>query len=238
MKPMTAPANSGPGGAGADGLDGRLERSGRLYERSVMEGDASALTLADRELDHVEASLALARGRVIHGRFLAQREQDPQQACEDPQEMVLFERAAQLYQAGQDERGEAEALFWVGCCHQVVRRDNDAAVPVLRRSLELAARSGDTATMSEALRHLGIADHAAGRLDSAREQLEESSRLRREAGQLAGVASNMVGLAYIAAAQDRRDDAAAILGEAASIAEATGAAGIMRHIDEARANLT
>lgn len=235
---MTEPVNSGPGPTGDDGLDGRLERSRLLYERAILDGDANALALADRELDQVEAGLALARGRVIHGKFLAQREQDPRQAREDPRELALFERAARLYQAGDDVRGEAEALFWVGCCHQVVRRDNDAAVPDLERSLDLATRAGDTATMSEALRHLGIADHAAGRLESARERLEVSSRLRREAGHLSGVASNMVGLAYIAAAQGRGADAAAILDEAASIAETSGAHGIMRHINEARASLT
>jgi len=218
-------------------LDDPLERSRRLYERAVFEDDASALEVADRELDHVEADLAVARGRVIHGRFLLQREQEPEQAREDPDELPLFEYAADLYEAGNDVRGEAEALFWVGCCHQVVRHDNDAAVPVLERSLELATAARDTATMSEALRHLGIADHAAGRLDSARERLEESSRLRREAGLLPGVASNMVGLAYIAAAQGRRDDGRAILDEAAAIAEATGARGILRHIDEARGSL-
>jgi hypothetical protein len=47
----------------------------------------------------------------------------------------------------------------------------------------------------------------------------------------------MVGLAYIAAAQGRHDDAPAILDEAAAIAQATGARSIMRHIDEARTEL-
>jgi tetratricopeptide (TPR) repeat protein len=234
---MAVPMDSEPDAAHDGGLDGRIERSRLLYERAVREGDPAALTSADRELDQVEAAFAVARGRVIHGRFLVQRDQDPQQAREDPQELGLFERAARLYQAGNDVRGEGEALFWVGCCYQVVRRDNDSAVPALQRSLELATRAGDTATMSEALRHLGIADHSAGRLDSARERLEESSRLRRETGQLAGVASNMIGLAYIAAAQGRRADAGAILDEAASIADAAGAHAVLRHIDEARASL-
>jgi hypothetical protein len=74
-------------------------------------------------------------------------------------------------------------------------------------------------------------------LDSAREQLEESVRLRREVGFLPGVAANLVGLAYVAVEQDRRDDADALLDEAAAIAEASGAQGIMRMIDEARASL-
>ncbi len=142
-------------------VDERIERSRLLYERALFESDAAALAHAERELDGVEADLALARGRVIHGRFLEQRAEDPEQAREDPRELALFDRAVELYQARGDVRGEAEALFWVGCCHQVVRRDNEAAVPVLWRSLELATETEDAMTMSEALRHLGIAEHAA-----------------------------------------------------------------------------
>jgi hypothetical protein len=114
--------------------------------------------------------------------------------------LALFERAAQTYQLAADARGESEALFWIGWFHQVVRGDDDAALPILQRSCELAAQAGDKLTMSYALRHLGIADHAAGRLDTARERLEESVRLRRETGFMPGVAANLVGLAYIAAA--------------------------------------
>ena len=60
--------------------------------------------------------------------------------------------------------------------------------------------------MSYALRHLSIAEHTAGRLEAARRLLEESVRLRREVGFLPGVAANLVGLIYIAAAQGRRDE--------------------------------
>jgi hypothetical protein len=91
--------------------------------------------------------------------------------------------------------------------------------------------------MSYALRHLGIAEHRAGRLDTARERLEASVRLRREIGFLPGVAANLVGLAYIAAGQDRHGEALALVEEAAAIAEASGAQGIMRSIDEARTQL-
>ena len=103
--------------------DERIERSRLLYERALFDGDGSALTAAERELDSVEADLALARGRLIHGRFLEERNDDSEQAREDPRELALFEQAVHLYQAIGDVRGEAEALFWVGCCHQVVRRD-------------------------------------------------------------------------------------------------------------------
>ena len=218
-------------------VDERIERSRLLYERALFEGDGGALAEAERELEGVAADLALAQGRIIHGRFLQQRAEDPEQAREDPRELALFERAVELYRAHGDLRGEAESLFWVGCCHQVVRRDNEAAVPVLWRSLELATEAEDTMTMSEALRHLGIAEHAAGRLEAARLHLEESTRLRREIGAWPGVASNLVGLIYIAAGQDRRDDALKLAAEARAIAEASGATVLLRQIEEASAQL-
>jgi hypothetical protein len=67
--------------------------------------------------------------------------------------------------------------------------------------------------------------------------LEESTRLHREIGAWPGVASNLVGLIYIAAGQDRREDALALAEEARAIAEANGAQGLLRQIDEARAQL-
>jgi tetratricopeptide (TPR) repeat protein len=233
--------------------DGRIEQARLLYERAILDGEAAALDAADRELDGVEADrdldgveadlaldgvaadLALARGRVMHGRFLVQRTEDPERAAEDPRELGLFERAAHSYRERGDLRGEGEALFWIGCCHQVVRRDNAAAVPVLQRSLELATDAGDTRIMAEALRHLGIAEHAAGRLEAARQYLEESTRLRRADGAMASVAANQVGLIYIAAGQGRRQDALALADEAQAIAEAAGAQTIVRQVKEARA---
>jgi tetratricopeptide (TPR) repeat protein len=217
-------------GGAMPGTDERIEQARNLYERAVFGGDAGALADADLGLDAVEADLALARGRVIHARFL-------EQGDEDPRELELFERAVQLYRTLGDVRGEGESRFWVGTFHQVVRGDDDAAVPSLEQSYALATQAGDKLTMSYALRHLGIAEHRAGRLDTARERLEASVRLRREIGFLPGVAANLVGLAYIAAGQDRHGEALALVEEAAAIAEASGAQGIMRSIDEARTQL-
>jgi hypothetical protein len=77
----------------------------------------------------------------------------------------------QLYRALGGTRGEAEALFWIGCLHPFIRRDNETAVPYLERSCRLAAQTGNKPTRSEALRQLGIAAYAGGRLDEARERL-------------------------------------------------------------------
>ena len=86
--------------------------------------------------------------------------------------------------------------------------------------------------------HFGIVEHRAGRLGQARRHLEESTRLRRQLGFGPGVAANLVGLAYIAAADGRDEEVPAILDEADSIASGSDAAGITRQIDEARQGLT
>jgi tetratricopeptide (TPR) repeat protein len=213
------------------------ERSRLQYERAVLEGDAATLEIAAMELDGVEAQLALARGRIMHGRFLARRAQAPGRVAGDPAELTLFERAERLYAKLGDARGQAEALFWVACYRQVVTGDNGAAVPLLRQSLDLATQCGDKSIMAEAERHLGIAEHAAGRLDTARQHLEQSAALRWETGHLAGVASNLVGLIYIAAAQGRRSEGLELVRQATDLAQATGAQVILRQVQEARAAL-
>jgi hypothetical protein len=210
--------------------DERLDHAKLRYEQAVFGGDPSGLPAAERELDGLEADLALARGRIRHARFLEDR-------TEDPRELELFARAAELYRLLGDVRGEAEALFWVGTFHQVVRRDNDLAAAPLQRSYELATQVGDRLTMSYAVRHLGFAAMAAGDPDTARERLEESVRLRRELGFSPGVAAGLVALAHLAAEQGNRDGARALLDEASALAEASGARGVTRWIDEALTHL-
>ncbi|WP_329487083.1 tetratricopeptide repeat protein [Kitasatospora sp. NBC_01246] len=151
--------------------------------------------------------------------------------------MELFQHAAHLYRSLGDGRGEAEAQFWIGTYHQVVEGDDAAALPALHRSRELATATGDRLTLSYALRHLGIAEHHAGRLPAARDLLDESTRLRRELAFPEGVAANLVGLAYIAAAEGRPADARALLDEAAELAAGAGAKAVLHSIDEARAEL-
>jgi hypothetical protein len=218
--------------------DDRIRQARLLYEQAVFSGDERPLGDADRKLDSVEADLAVARGRLAHARFLLARDADQDQAVADPGELVLFERAADLYRELGDLGGEAEALFWVGCFRQIVQRDAAAAVPIFERSLELATQAADQATMSEALRHLGICAHATGHPDLARQRLEESTKLRRQIGLLPGVAANLVGLAYIAAAQGRGDDIPALLDEAGAIAEAHQAQRILKQVNQARADLS
>jgi tetratricopeptide (TPR) repeat protein len=219
-------------------VDDRIEQARQLYEQAIFSGEASVLSVADRGLDAVEADLALARGQIIHARFLDQRSEDPEHVTEDPDELAYFEHAAKLYQLLGDERGEGQALFWIGCFRQVVQRNNKDAFPFLQRAKELAAQAGDKKTMAEALRHLGILAHYHGQLDTARARLEESLQLRQEMGLTLGVASNQVGLAYVTAQQGDHDAAMALLDEAAATARADGAHAITRQVDEARASLS
>jgi tetratricopeptide (TPR) repeat protein len=211
-------------------VDERVGLAGELFGRAIFSGDVEALTAADGELDAVEADLVLARGKVLHGRFLASRE-------ENPRELALFERALELYRSVDDERGQAEAFFWIGCFHQVVRDDTEPALSALTTSRELATKTGDNLTLSYALRHLGIAAHMAGNLDEARALLEESTAVRRTLGFTAGVAANLVGLVYIAKAEGRTEDARALAHEAAELAASADAAKISEQIAEARSGL-
>lgn len=209
----------------------RIAHALDLYERAVFRDENDGLATADAVLDAVEADLALARGRVLHARFLTDRKSP------DPSELALFERAAELYRRLGDGRGEGEARFWIGTYHQVVAGETETALPFFERSLELAGKAGDTLTMSYALRHLAFAAHAAGDLAAARERMEESTRLRRELGFHAGVAANLLGLAFIAKDDGRPEDSRAAVEEAAAVAEADGAEGVRRWIEEARGEL-
>lgn len=208
-------------------MDERLTRADELYERAVFGGDEAALVAADRELDAVDADLSLVRGKVVHARFLARR-------VEDPVELPLFERAAGLYHRAGDERGEAEALFWVATYHQVVRGDHDTAAPVLGRAQELATQAGADLTLSYVLRHLGFVEQAAGRVPAARDLFVESTELRRKVGFQAGVAANLVGLAFLV---DDHGEARAHLDEAAAVARECGADAVLGWVAEARAKL-
>ena len=211
-------------------MDEQLAGAKELYERAIFNGEYDVLAQADRELDAVEAALLIGRGRVMHGRYLETR-------IEVAEELPAFERAADLYRAVGDERGEAEAQFWIGCFHQVVRDDNTSAVPSLTAASELARKTGDQLTLSYALRHLGIAAHTAGDLDQARALLEESTALRRTLGFTAGVAANLVGLIYLAAAQGRSDDARALADEAAELAASVGAVSVSEQVEAARSRI-
>lgn len=204
------------------------DRARQRYEDALFGDEPAQLDLGDAELDLVEAGLALARGRLLHARFLAGGELDSAT-------LTVFERAARLYARAGDTRGEAEALFWAGIYHQVGRGDEQAARPLLERSAELARAAGDRLTLSYAVRHLGFAEQAAGRLDAARDRLEESLALRRELGFERGVAAALLALAENADARGDQDAGRTLRAQAIQAARQSGAHGILRRIPEQEA---
>ena len=105
---------------------------------------------------------------------------------EDPAELTLCTRAADLHRALGDTRGAAEALLWVALWHQVVRGDHATAAPLLTESDTLARRRGDRLTESYALRHRAFVEQAGGRAARARERRRERARLGRR-GPIAAV---------------------------------------------------
>ena len=207
--------------------DHRLIEARTQYERYVFGGFEDAVGIGERALDGLEADLALSRGRLLHARWLAVRE-------DDPRELAELERAEQLYRELGDERGEAEALFWIGTYHQVCHKDTESALPPLQRSYELAVRAGDRLTQSYAVRHLGFADKDAGRMDEARVWLEESLRLRRELGFQPGVAAALLALAELDFERGQPELALRELDEASETARESGAHRILHWIEQLR----
>ncbi|WP_406004983.1 tetratricopeptide repeat protein [Streptomyces sp. NBC_00637] len=204
-----------------------IERAGDLFEAAMFGADASALDRSDDVLDAVEAPLCMARGKVLHVRFLNDRE-------ENGHELVLFERAAELYERLGDASGEADALFWIGCWHQVVKGEGATGRPYFERSYALAKSVDDRMTMSYAIRHLGFADKDAGHFEQARERLAESVALRREIGFRPGEAAGLVALAYLAAETGDPTTAFRHLDEAQAVAESCGAKAVSGWIEQAR----
>ena len=210
-------------------MDQRLSKAYALYEASVFYGDDGAVNQAKPLLDAVEADLSLARGRLLHAEYLKERRQ------EDPRELPSFERAAELYSELGDERGEAEALFWIATYHQAIRHDGEASIPFLERAEHLARRVGDKLLLSYIVRHIGFVEQLVhGDLDAARRRQEESIALRREVGHLPGVAAGLLALAEVARARGDAAERDRLLDEAESVAAESGAKGIQRWITAER----
>jgi tetratricopeptide (TPR) repeat protein len=210
--------------------DDPLARADLLNEWALFAGDEDARRRAGDELARAEALLALGRGRMVHAQYLAERD-------EDPRELELFERALELARSLEDRALEAQALFWVGLVHQVVRSDSATSLRHFQDSYDLAQELGDTLTMSYAARHLGFAELDAGRPEEAWSRFEESVALRRAEGFLPGVAAGLLTLGEVAAEAGRHEQARTLLLEARTLAEQVGAEPFLRRIEGALAEL-
>jgi tetratricopeptide (TPR) repeat protein len=206
-----------------------LERAEYAYHRAVFGGDPSNLDSALEDLaDDDTPPAQLARGKLLHARFLIEQ-------VRDDAELDCFDRALRGFRADDDHRRQAEALFWQGCYWQVVAGDETRARGALEDAAQMSNDSDDALTRSYALRHLGIAAHNSGDLPTARQLLEESTGLRRDLGFEEGVAANLVGLCYIAAAQGRTEDAVRLADEAETLARHSEADAIRAQAEAARA---
>ncbi|HVB53012.1 MAG TPA: hypothetical protein VNF24_02315 [Candidatus Acidoferrales bacterium] len=76
---------------------------------------------------------------------------------------------------------------------QVVREDNQAATALLQRACARTREAGGLLTLFEVVRHLECIDVAAGRMESALTQFEESATLRPELGWRPGLAASWPG---------------------------------------------
>jgi tetratricopeptide (TPR) repeat protein len=195
------------------------------YEQAAFGGDEAALATGMTEVTALQGAVDLARGRLLHTRFLGDHQ-------DRPEELAAFERAAAAFRDAGEVSGEAEALFWIGCYHQAVHGANAAALPQFERAGELAVAAGDMLTLSYVERHLGYLDWDAGRTEQARSRFEESLRLRRELGFQPGVAAALLALAEFAKSQGDAAEADRYAAEARQVAEAAGARGVLRWIGQ------
>jgi tetratricopeptide (TPR) repeat protein len=208
-----------------------FERADILNEQALFSGSAEARERAGRELVRAEARLLQEQGRILHGKFLADR------GAEDPRELELFERSLKLAREAGDERLESWARFWIGIVHQVVRDDHDSSLQHFQSAYDWAKANDDSLLRSYAIRHLGFAWYEQGRKEDGLRALEESVDLRRRDGFLPGVAAGLLTLGELAAEEGRADDARRLLAEAKEAANASGAAAFGARIDTALAEL-
>ena len=205
-----------------------VEVSRRLrdrYEQASFGGDETALAVGLTEVAALRGALDLAEGRLLHTQFLTDHQ-------DRPGELAAFERAAAAFREAREVGGEAEALFWIGTYHQVVRGDGETALPSFARAKELAEAAGDELTLSYVERHLGFIDWDAGRAGQARSRFETSLSLRRKLGFQAGTAAALLALAEFCASQGEAAEADRYVTEARQRAQACGARGVLRWIDQ------
>ena len=195
------------------------------YDQASFGGDEAAFAAGLTEITALRGVIDLAHGKLLHTQFMGDHQ-------DRPGELTAFERAVAAFQEAGEVRGEAEALFWVGCYHQVVHGDGEAALPWFARAKELAEAAGDELTLSYVERHLGFIDWAAGRAGQARSRFEKSLSLRRKLGFQAGTAAALLALAEFCASQGDTAEADRYVTEARQLAEACGARGVLRWIDK------
>lgn len=204
-----------------------LECAERAYQAAMFAGETDGAAEALRDLSGSGPEYDLARGKLRHCANIAERRMDIE-------ELACFERAETAFAEHGDLRGTGEALFWRGCYHQVLASDDETARPLFERALELSKQAGDALMASYSLRHLGISRYMAKDLDEAERLLNESTRVRRTLGFEAGVAANLIGLAFIALDRGDRLEAQVKAQEAEDAARGCGAHAVVGWAKQAK----
>lgn len=203
-----------------------IARADLLNEHALFTGSSEARVGAASELDRAEALVLQGRGRILHARYLADRE-------EDPQELELFQRSLALAERAGDAGLAAWSRFWIGVVHQVCRGDDATGRPHFQAAYDAACERDDRLLRSYAVRHLGFSELERGQAATAWEAFEESVRLRREDGFGPGVAAGLLTLGQVAAEQGRPEEARRLLEEARETAATCGATAFAPAIEAA-----
>ena len=199
-----------------------------FYDDAVFGGRPTAVDAGLAATRHAQAVVDLARGKLLHARYLSADERPG----DVPDEVAAFGSAAEGFGAVGDERGRGEAVLWQGLYHQVVRSDSETALPFLESARDVARAERDDLTLSYAERHLGFHAWGAGHDSEARAHLERSVELRRAIHWPAGTSAALLALAEFEATHDDRDEAARHLAEARTLAVDADAQGVLAWIDE------
>jgi len=110
-----------------------------FYDDAVFGGRPEAVGTGLVAARHAQAVVDLARGKLLHARYLAA----DKRSGDVPEELGAFESAAEGFAAVGDERGRGEAVLWLGLYHQVVRSDSEAALPFLESARDVAHAERD-----------------------------------------------------------------------------------------------
>jgi tetratricopeptide (TPR) repeat protein len=133
-----------------------------------------------------------ALGTSLHMEYLqGDRSQEPEN------EMSHFERGLELRRQGGTAVQIAESLFHVGLVYDVVRKESEQAAVYHQQAYDLAMEAGDKIIASYAIRHLGFTRWEADDKEGTAEALQESWRLRQEAGFVPGAAFALISLAQM-----------------------------------------
>lgn len=169
-----------------------------------------------KELSEVLYARALyERGEALHIDFIMGDGGDPDR------ELACRIEAAEIFERNGEIEQAALATVMLGISHHVVLLDREAAEPILQRGYDMALPEASEAR-DEASRHLGQILQERGDPGAALTLLEESVRLRAEAGQPRRLPPALHALAFAQLEAGDLDSADANLRRARELGERYG----------------